>query len=256
MKKLIIPLLLIVFILYNAPIDELNIASANNEEPLKKLEVLSKEDSRINEVIANYQEYPKDLITALSKNIEMLDFVLDYPSKKGSIYGDKIENLKEGEIPLLLQWDEKWGYATYGDNIIAINGCAPTALSMVASSLKQDNTITPYVVSKYAYENSYYTVGVGTNWSLMIDGSKYFGLKSEELSLSKENIYNSLNQGHPIIASMGPGDFTTTGHFIVLTKIEDGKIKVNDPNSIQRSNKLWDYETIESQIKNLWSFSI
>ena len=53
---------------------------------------------------------------------------------------------------------------------------------------------------------------------------------------------------------MMPGDFTTSGHFIVLSALEDGKIRVKDPNSAERSEKLWDYETLESQIKGLWVF--
>ena len=52
---------------------------------------------------------------------------------------------------------------------------------------------------------------------------------------------------------MGPGDFTTTGHFIVLVGYENGKIKVNDPNSIKNSEKEWTYEQIKDQIRNLWA---
>ncbi len=66
--------------------------------------------------------------------------------------------------------------------------------------------------------------------------------------------FQYLKKGNPIICSMGPGDFTTAGHFIVLVGVEEGKIKVNDPNSKERSSKLWDYETLEPQIKNLWVF--
>ena len=51
---------------------------------------------------------------------------------------------------------------------------------------------------------------------------------------------------------MGPGDFTSTGHFIVLTGYKDGKISVNDPNSHKNSEKLWSYEDIKDQIMNLW----
>lgn len=41
-----------------------------------------------------------------------------------------------GEIPALIQWDERWGYAPYGsETIIAVSGCGPTALSMVISGL-------------------------------------------------------------------------------------------------------------------------
>ena len=55
---------------------------------------------------------------------------------------------------------------------------------------------------------------------------------------------------------MRPGDFTTSGHFIVLTGVENGKIRVNDPNSKVNSEKLWDYDRLESQINNLWAFSV
>jgi hypothetical protein len=33
---------------------------------------------------------------------------------------------------------------------------------------------------------------------------------------------------------------------------ENGMIRVNDPNSIANSQKLWSYEQIEGQIRNLW----
>ena len=53
---------------------------------------------------------------------------------------------------------------------------------------------------------------------------------------------------------MGPGDFTATGHFLVLTGWEDGKFRINDPNSRENSERLWAYEEIQDQIRNLWAF--
>lgn len=67
---------------------------------------------------------------------------------------------------------------------------------------------------------------------------------------------NELEEGHPIVCSMRKGDFTTTGHFILLVGVQDGKFIVHDPNSKERSKKLWDYETLEYQIRNLWSFQM
>lgn len=90
----------------------------------------------------------------------------------------------------------------------------------------------------------------------MTEGARQFGIYGEELGLDEGGIYSALENGHPIICSMKPGDFTTTGHFIVLTGIEDGRIRVNDPNSRIRSEKLWDYSTLEYQISNLWEFSL
>ena len=222
----------------------------------ERLDKLKEQDSRINTIISNYNDYPEELVDMLSRNIDMIDFVLNYPNKKGNVYSDNIGNISKGKIPLLLQWDERWGYANYGENIIAINGCGPTALSMVLAGLKGDSSITPYKVAKYAEDNGYYVSGSGSSWSLMSDAPSAFGVKSEELPLYKDTIMSILKKGQPIICIMGEGDFTTTGHFIVLTGVEDGKIKVNDPNSKARSNLLWDYDRIAPQIRNLWTFYI
>ena len=54
---------------------------------------------------------------------------------------------------------------------------------------------------------------------------------------------------------MGPGDFTTSGHFVVLTGVDsDGKITVNDSNSKKNSNKTWKIDDLMSQIRDLWVY--
>ena len=221
----------------------------------ERLKKLSKKDSRINRILDNYDEYPEELLDMLSRNIEMIDFVLEYPEKNGITFSEKIGEVKKGTFPLLLQWDTRWGYGKYGDSNVAISGCAPTALSMVIAGLTGKNDITPFDIAKYAENKGYYLSETGTSWNLMTVGVEYFGIKGEVLSLSKNDIYKTLESGNPIICSMRKGDFTTNGHFIVLVGIEDGKIKINDPNSTARSSILWEYERIEYQIKNLWKFT-
>ena len=191
----------------------------------------------------------------VKNNPETIDFVRDYQTKKDVPPAENIGEVTAGVIPHLLQWDERWGYHIYGDNMIAVNGCGPTVISMVASGLTGDNTITPYRVAKFAEQNGYYEGDAGTSWALMTEGAAQFGVYGEEMGLSEEAVFSSLENGNPIICSMSPGDFTTTGHFIVLVGIEDGKIRVNDPNSVKRSEKLWDYETLYPQISNLWVYT-
>ena len=191
----------------------------------------------------------------VKNNPETIDFVRDYQTKKDVPPAENIGEVTAGEIPHLLQWDERWGYQIYGDNMIAVNGCGPTVISMAASGLTGDNTITPYRVAKFAEQNGYYEGDAGTSWALMTEGAAQFGVYGEEMGLSEEAVFSSLENGNPIICSMSPGDFTTTGHFIVLVGIEDGKIRVNDPNSVKRSEKLWDYETLYPQISNLWVYT-
>lgn len=220
------------------------------------LEYKAKTDYRYKEVIINKDIYPEKLLEMLARNDDMISYMYDYKEKEGHVYINNIGKVTKGTYPLLLQYDKRWGYGIYGDNVIAINGCGPTAIAMVVAGLTGRNDITPYTVAKYSYEKGYYTSEWGTRWDLMTVGVKYFGITGKSIVLTKENIFNELNNGHPIICSMRPGDFTTIGHFILLTGIKDGKIMVNDSNSRERSNKLWDYETIAPQIKGQWSFSL
>ena len=219
------------------------------------LAVMALVNQKVREIMANKERYPEQLIELLQNNEETADFVFDYPEKKDTAPADTVGEVVQGQVPLLLQWDERWGYAFYADDMIAVNGCGPTAIAMVAAGLTGDNTVTPYKVAQFSAGNGYYAGDSGTSWSLMTEGAQQFGIYGEEMGLSEDEVFSALENGHPIICSMRPGDFTTTGHFIVLTGVEDGKIRVNDPNSRVRSGKLWDYSRLEYQINNLWVYT-
>ncbi|GAA0091470.1 hypothetical protein UT300009_14980 [Paraclostridium bifermentans] len=234
-------------------------SSISKDEIVTKLEDLSHSEPKINEILNNIDKYPDKYLELLSKNIETIDFVLDYPnstSKSNSKKTSIEEYYTPGEIPLFLQWDKNWGYDMYGEDPIAIDGCAPTSLAMVAVGLTGNTSVTPLSVSDYAYTNGYYIDGVGSRWSLISEGSKHFGLKSHELPLNKSSILSTLESGNPIILTVGPGTFTSTGHFLVLTELtDDGKIKINDPNSKLNSSKSWDVDIFLNETKNLWKIS-
>lgn len=200
--------------------------------------------------------YPDRLLAALCSNPEMIDFVKGYPDNNGSVTGGLTQKEADNGIPHLLQWDKRWGYAAFGDNNIALSGCAPTCLSMVIVGLTGNINASPDALAEYAMANGFYVEGTGTAWSLMTQAGKEWGVCGRELPLLESRVMNELEAGNPIICSVGEGDFTTLGHFIVLTGITDGKIRVNDPNSISRSQKLWDYSTLEGQISNLWVFTL
>ena len=229
--------------------------TTENEGIEGRLQKMSNYDFRIKDIVENKSQYPEELLELLTTNIETIDFVLNYPEKKNNSPAETVGETRSGEIPLLLQWDERWGYQNYGDSMLAVNGCGPTALSMVIVGLTENKQATPYQVAQYAEKNGYYVEGVGSSWNMMTDVGSYFGIQGSEIPLGKDSIQTELELGHPIICAMRPGDFTTTGHFIVLIGMKDGKICVHDPNSKKRSEKLWDYETLEGQINNLWSFT-
>ena len=162
----------------------------------------------------------------------------------------------QNHIPVYFQWSEVWGYASYGSENIGMGGCGPTSLSMVATGLTGNTSFTPKYVADMSVNMGYYVDEVGTDWTLMTAGASELGIKSAQLTnWSEDTLKSELSAGHPIICSMGPGDFTNQGHFIVLSGLtEDGKVLINDPNSKINSRKKWDMNTIINQMNAAWSF--
>lgn len=200
-------------------------------------------------------KYPTRLLEALENNEELIYFVMGYPEKIGT-YDESIEVSHDEErgIPLFLQWDERWGYAGYGNGCIGLDGCGPTCLSMVLVGLMGDTSFHPKAVADFSVNNGYVTETSGTQWALMTDGATSLGLRARELPLGEQQMIRELEAGHPLICSVRPGDFTTTGHFIVIYKYEDGKFFVNDPNSRERSEKGYEYDRLSVQIKAMWVY--
>ena len=199
----------------------------------------------------SYGDYPASLIELLERNPETEAFVLEYPNRDDGAY-DLSEYEDCDAVPLFLQWDQRWGYETYGSDMIAITGCGPTCLAMVGYYLTGDDWYTPENVAEYSEAHGYYVPGSGTSWTLISEGAVELGFDVTEIPLTEKRIRDNLEVHNPIILSMGPGDFTTDGHYIVLTGLEDGLFRVNDPNSVENSGKLWSYEEIKDQIRNLW----
>ncbi len=202
-------------------------------------------------------DYPQSLIDLLKRNPEAKQFVLEYPdAKDASPVIDMTPYLEQNTVPLFLQWDPRWGYIIYGSDVAGLTGCGPVCLSMAALYVTGDPAYSPDSMIRFATEQNYYVPGSGSSWTLISEGAGKLGLKATELPLVKKKMTDALEAGHPVILAVGAGDFTTTGHYIVLTGLEDGMFRVNAPNSVLNSGRLWSYEQLEGQIRNIWEISL
>lgn len=199
-------------------------------------------------------DYPGSLIRLLERKPETEEFVLGYAENYGKEPNfDFSEYNNCEEIPLFLQWDMRWGYMDYGEDVAGLTACGPVCLSMAAVYLTGDCSYDPAFMIRFAIENGYCVYGQGSSWTLISEGGEKLGLDVTELPLDKSRIVANLDAGNPVICVMGPGDFTTTGHFVVLTGNRDGGFTLNDPNSPDNSARIWYYEDIADQIENLWA---
>lgn len=223
-------------------------------ETLLRLDSLGQVDPVIAKINQDRDRYPEKMLTALANNPEMADYVAGYLSGSGSTTGSLTQAEKEQAFPLLLQWDPRWGYRSYGsDSYIGVSGCGPTCLAMAMYSLTGDESMTPDRIADYALENGYYVEGTGTAWALMKDFPRFYGIKVTEPEMSEYALRKELDQGSVLICAMGKGEFTTAGHFILIYGYDREGFKVNDPNCVARSRKQWEFDEIRGQIKNVWA---
>ncbi len=206
------------------------------------------------------EDYPEKIIELLERNPEAQEYALNYPLEYGKEHEIDISGYADYEgVPLFIQWDKQWGYLDYAGSVAGLSACGPTCLSMVTYYFTRDSEMTPAYMMEFAEENGYGLAGSGTQWSLFSQGAEKLGLNMKELTAdqiaSEEQIAKVLNSGRLIVVNVKPGIFTTVGHYMVVVGYEDGKFRINDPNSPANSEKLWEFEEFAQDIKMMWSFS-
>lgn len=231
----------------NAVIENSKISEKNN---------IQNNQSMLDDIM-NSTQYPKQLQELALKNEEALEFVYDYPTEHVKEHKiDLTEEASMDSVPLFVQWDKRWGYEKYSGNFFAASGCGPTTLSMVVVYLTHNRDASPLAVAKYSKEAGYSVDGSGSSWTLISEGCRHYGVKAKTVALDESRMKAELDAGHPIVVNVGPGDFTDTGHFMVITGYDDEGFSINDPNSIEKSGKRWLFKNISSQIRAVWSMYV
>lgn len=236
---------------------------AENKQKKKKETTVKKEDvpetaeERLERVRKEAKDkgYPQAVINLLDKNPETVEYVENYEAKKDIAPPETIDNLVAGQIPFILQFDERWGYVPYGTGNIATAGCGPTCMSMIISGLTGDASVTPAVLAKFSEENNMLDEENNTFWSFMEASAENWNISCREGEHTKEVVETEIKAGNPIVCSVGPGLFTQTGHFIIITGYNDGVVNVIDPFSTEITGKTWVFDDFKDQIKCLWIFS-
>ncbi len=177
------------------------------------------------------------------------------PDETGGPRSTPKDQWRAGEVPELYQRDPAWASERYAGYSFAEAGCGPTCLSMVYVALTGRADRTPADMGALSERLGCATPD-GTAWTFTTDGAAEAGLAAEELPANEASVRRAILSGSPVIASVGPGDFTTTGHFIVLAGIdENGRLEIRDPNSPERTARTWGFDEVLGQCLNLWAYT-
>lgn len=155
------------------------------------------------------------------------------------------------EIVYYNQTSQRWAQQPYGSDDIGGYGCGPTAMAMAVSSLT-DTLIDPAQMAQHCVDQGYWAKKRGSYRSIVAGVAEDFGLTCTSLPLSEadeDTVDRHLSSGGLIVALMGPGHFTSRGHFILLRgSALDGSILVADPASSERSLITWDLDLILDEL--------
>lgn len=128
-----------------------------------------------------------------------------------------------------------------GSDSICSSGCGVTSFAMLVSNLSSDTTFDPPKANKEAKNNGGCEVGGGSKNSLFTQISKeHSGFSYDSISMDldgADKVTQVIRDGGLVAANVQKqSPFTGGGHWILIRGLtEDGKVKVADPNSKDRS---------------------
>ena len=165
-----------------------------------------------------------------------------------------------------LQTDKRWGgldYSARGEKTtIGASGCGPTSAAMLLASLT-GQPITPADTAAWSLQHGYKAPGQGTYYTYFVPQFAAYGVTCKRLNTA--NCYGDANaavhdtalqllrDGWWLIACMGKGLWTSSGHFVVVWGEKDGKLCINDPNSKREQRTLGDMGVFRRQVKYYWA---
>lgn len=163
------------------------------------------------------------------------------------------------------QNDSRWGglpYAVDGEkSTIKSAGCGPTSLADVLAAIVSPY-ICPVTLASWARQHNYKVKASGTSYNFFVPCAAAYGVTVRRLNTS--NVYkksthsvhtqalNELQKGNWLIACMGKGNWTSSGHYVVAYGIEGGYVYINDPASTKGTRACNTWELFKSQVKYYW----
>ena len=164
-----------------------------------------------------------------------------------------------------LQTDPRWGsldYSAPGEKTtIAASGCGPTAMAMVLATWA-DPSVTPKTECAWALAHGYkaprqgtyygYFEPAGARYGLRVTRLNYTSLYGKSTSAYHAQVKDALDRGELVIACMGKGNWTSSGHYVLVWDIQGDTIYINDPASTLARRTRGSYALFKQQVKYYW----
>lgn len=223
-------------------------------------------------------KHKEDSVGLADKN-NVVDYDKVYiPSNYGN---NKVPYFSQGKNDTTMK-TPSWASEKFGGSTMEKSGCSITSFSMVLSYLlgerNQPSTyiypddVVQKIIDETGSRYTYHYKGVGPDereiFPVLCDmydlNYKVWTSRFEKTNdgiipnkINESEIISEIRRGHPMICHAGPGKFTKSGHFIVVTGITpDGKLVVNDPNHASFSYEKFTFEELRKMgVDSFWEIT-
>lgn len=139
------------------------------------------------------------------------------------------------------QYDSKWAKKVYSatgksSQTMKSSGCGPTAAADVVATLK-NSSVTPWTLAQLYMSNGFRTANSGTAWGAFKWTANKYGFSKFIQTSSLSTLKACIDAGGYVVCSMGPGYWTSGGHYICAWKYDSKYIYCNDPASSKRTKQ-------------------
>jgi len=167
-----------------------------------------------------------------------------------------------------LQTDPRWkdiDYSAPGEKTtIGASGCGPSCMAMIIATLK-DPSVTPKETCAWALQKGYKAPNQGTYYSYFIPQGAAYGIEVKRVNTVglrgmaadkakplHDLAWGAVNAGDFVIACMGPGRWTRSGHYILWYGNDGDQVLINDPNSTTPFKTKAPLSILRAEVKYYW----
>ena len=164
-----------------------------------------------------------------------------------------------------LQTDPRWANVSYSakgeSTTIGRAGCGPTAMAMVLATWA-DPAVNPKTECMWALAHGYKYPHQGTAYTYFKPAAARYGLTCTQItpgyiygnanSPYHAQAKQALDNGDFVIACMGKGTWTRSGHYVLVWGIEGNMVYINDPASTSLVRTRGNYLVFKQQVKHYW----
>lgn len=241
------------------PVNEADerVAYGTDEGLTAELTPVLDRDEQVSWIAAHADDYADPRIVELAlREPEAVSFVRSLPKAeaKAEPYDDEVT---QGTVPQLYDWDERWGYVEYGGEglPLGLTGSGPTCLAMAYMGLTGKSDMTPADMAELAAEGGYDEGDEFCSAELFVNEAEGLGLTCTQIEVSRDQLVTSLGS-YVVAARVRPDTLTSEGHWVLVVGVnENGSVTVYDPTSSEVTGHEWAPGTIADASGGLYALA-